>query len=183
VRRIFIMTLMLLMLTPASASAKNVSFIEAALYFMTAVEPTAFDEVDDYHIVLSQYPMRIYLLDSDSCIVRLRTTTKPYTFWQMKFCKITGYQWSNDGLNTAGGSWDFVAKDSDKDLFCQARLDRNDDYMGEMKMETCFAFYSGVISMDSLLNHRFPPRSQTRMMESMKYIAKILTPPAQRKPY
>jgi hypothetical protein len=165
-----------------AANAKSVSFIEAALYFLTAVEPSAFDEADDYHIVLSNYPIRIYLLESDRCVVRLRTTTKPITFWQMKFCELTGYQWTNNGMSTHGGSWQFVGKDNSQ-LFCQSHLDRNEDYMGELKMETCFSYYDGVISMDSLLNRRYPPRSQARMLESLKYIIKLLTPPEQRKPY
>jgi hypothetical protein len=92
--RCLVYVLLLLFMAPA-ANANSVSFIEAALYFLTAVEPSAFDEADDYHIVLSNYPIRIYLLESDRCVVRLRTTTKPITFWQMKFCELTGYQWTN----------------------------------------------------------------------------------------
>lgn len=68
------------------------AFLEAAVFFITGVDTTKVDMVTNREIVLGRYPIVAYLVDSNPCAVRIRTTTKPYTVWQMDFCKITHYQ-------------------------------------------------------------------------------------------
>jgi hypothetical protein len=69
----------------------NVSFLEAALFFLTGVEATNQDIVTDREIILRRYPLVAYLVDGNPCAVRIRNTNNN-RLYQMDFCKITGWR-------------------------------------------------------------------------------------------
>jgi hypothetical protein len=176
------------MILPAKA---DVSFLEAALYFLTAIEPTQGDTVNGSKIILARYPIVAYLVDDKPCAVRIRTTTQPYTIWQMDFCKITYYQWSS-------GTWIFVGEPN---AFCKGRWNRNEDYSGAIERIASPMFgramcgvgdgatgqlaFIGITDISDFieLGYKSHSRSQPRLMQSFKYIEMLLTPAEQRKPY
>jgi hypothetical protein len=100
----------------------KISFLEAALFFLTDVEVTHQDTATDREIILRQYPIVAYLVDGNSCLVRIRNTSSNVT-WQMDFCKITGWQWlpgesymtTDHHLLEAGYHW------FGKDAYCISR--------------------------------------------------------------
>ena len=74
----------------------KISFLEAALFFLTDVEATHEDTATDREIILRQYPLVAYLVDGNPCLVRLRSGSRN-SIWQMDFCKITHWQWLPTG--------------------------------------------------------------------------------------
>jgi hypothetical protein len=209
-KKLFAIALMLA--TPTVANAKPVSFLEAALFFLTAIEPVPEDVVSDSRIALSKYPIVAYLVeDNPSCQVRLRTTIQPYTVWQMDFCKLVRYEWR-------GNAWAFIGKPG---AFCRGALAKDEDYMDTIwKLDdpnnvvvkspinmssplscdlgtapdfekdktgpySLAVAFQGTLDMSKFieLNKVYGLRSQSRLLESMKYIDTLLTPPERRKPY
>jgi hypothetical protein len=191
------------MLVPTMASAKPVSFLEAALYFLTAVEPEPEDVISERRIALRKYPIVAYLVDDNPCAVRLRTTIKSYTIWQMDFCKLTGYEWRTAAPLTLT----VIGK---PDAFCKGEW-KDEDYMGAMediavpmylnrpsgpcgigvvynpetnRQDAVLAFL-GTMDMSTYikLDKVYGQRSQERLLQSMKYIQTLLTSPERRKPY
>jgi hypothetical protein len=74
------------MISPVKAQTTKTSFLEAALFFLTGVEPTDEDSVTDREIILRREPLVAHLVDENPCAVRLRNT-RNNTVWQMDFCK------------------------------------------------------------------------------------------------
>jgi|SRR5262245_38284249 len=68
------------------------SFVEAALFFLTSIEPSQNDTVDDDEIVLADFPLAAYSVPEDQCLIRLRRTRAPFTTWQFNFCIVTGFE-------------------------------------------------------------------------------------------
>jgi hypothetical protein len=118
------------MLSPAKAEP---SFLEAALFFLTNVEAGGSDTITDSEIALSRYSLVAYLGPAEpngrTCRVRLRNTATNQ-IWQMNFCKLHGYQYSQFG---GGGFWVF---EGDAEAWCTVTPKVNENYMGEMDKET-----------------------------------------------
>src|SRR5262245_48601190 len=110
----------------ASRAEAKVSFLEAALFFLTGVEATNQDYVTDNEIRLSRYPIVAYTVPGNPCAVRLRYTdeqNRGNTIWQMDFCKITSWRWYPGMM--AGYYW--IGK---PDAFCYSRTWKTpDNYM------------------------------------------------------
>ena len=87
-----------------SARADNPSFLEAALFFLTGVEPGPTDTVTDQEIILQRYPIVAYVVDGKPCAVRIRNTTDNQ-IWHMDFCKLVigppAMKQSDDGRKSA----------------------------------------------------------------------------------
>lgn len=169
---------LLLIAAPARA---DVSFLEAGFFFVTAVDPDPRqgDVIDNGQIDLPRYNLVAYLVSSNPCAVRIRTTTKPYFVWQIDFCKITHYQATRFvPINPAPIYWF-----GERTGFCTYRdWDMNLNYDGPINMEnaTC-AKESGIIwtslnDVDTLLhgggNSR---RSIERMVAAFRYIVALLS--------
>jgi hypothetical protein len=166
----------------------EVSFLEAALFFLTGVEPTDEDSVTDREIILRREPLVAYLVD-DPCIVRLRNTNND-SIWQMDFCKITEWRWAS-GLQ-AGYVW--IGKSN---AFCVSwKWNKPENYTDPdfwKIMSTCHSYQLGwgSVVVDHTINigvfvdkgnrPRNRPRSQERMVASFKYIVTLLT--GKSKPY
>ena len=174
-----------------SGTGKQRAFLEAALYFLTNVDADASrgDVIDTEQIALGRYPAVIYLVNGNPCAVRLRTTTMPYTIWQMDFCKITYVQ----RRNTYGGPayyWNGY-----KTALCTHKgWDKNENYTGAIDEQECmpeqnkmpryegekgpniYLIYTSVNNIDTLFGDRPSQiRSAERMMASFKYIQTLLT--------
>src|SRR5262249_12513825 len=101
----------------------KISFLEAALFFLTDVEATHEDTATDREIILRQYPIVAYLVDGNPCLVRIRSGSRPNSIWQMDFCKITRWQWlpgesyvTTDHFSLVAGYYWFG-----KDAYCVSR--------------------------------------------------------------
>jgi hypothetical protein len=178
------------------------AFLEAALFFITGVDASSNEIVSNRKIKLGRYPIVAYLVDSNPCAIRLRTTTLPYTVWQMDFCKITNYEQSHDmgpGIRHYRILWRGY-----KTAFCTYRgWDKNANYTGPIGEpdSTCsilgedyaphlpqnwYVAWSSDLDVLSLIEDgkaRGGQRSVDRMIASFKYIVRLLTPPEQRKQY
>ncbi len=75
-----------------SGSSEQGAFLEAAFFFITGVDAASDEIFNNREIALHGYPIVAYLVDDDSCVLRLRTTAQPYVVWQMHFCRITHYK-------------------------------------------------------------------------------------------
>jgi hypothetical protein len=64
------------------------SFIEAAMFFFTSLEPIEGDVITDDSITLVDLPLQIYRIPDDPCVARLRRTRPPLSVWEMNFCKV-----------------------------------------------------------------------------------------------
>ena len=157
------------------------AFLEAAVFFITGVDTTKVDMVTNREIVLGRYPIVAYLVDSNPCAVRIRTTTKPYTVWQMDFCKITHYQRVNY-VPIYQLVW--VGQ---KSAFCVYRgWSLNENYIGPIDEQTseCVradgasaAIWSSTDDIRNLItiHNSGGFRDVGRMVASFKYIVTLLT--------
>jgi hypothetical protein len=163
------------------------------LFFITGVDAASEEIVSNREIVLRQYPIVAYLVDRNSCAVRIRTTTQPYTVWQMDFCKITHYVKDRDV-----GYWEGYTT-----AFCTYKgWNKDENYTGTIgELDSKCTVYGvgssgedpegpGHIAWSSMLDIRtlftgeaHDGRSVDRMLDAMKHIKMLLTPPEQRKPY
>jgi hypothetical protein len=177
----------------------KISFLEAALFFLTDVEATHEDTATDREIILRQYPLVAYLVDGNPCLVRLRSTSsnRPNSIWQMDFCKITRWQWVRGGwpgrdslgqpaFTQAGYHW------FGKDAFCISRNWHEDEnYMdpdfakivGHCNVMTITSHQEEIIAYDdkidigTLINKGGPSiggRPVNRMIRSYRYLTWLL---------
>lgn len=176
------------------AAATRREFLEAATYFITAldVSPRKGDTVSDSEIRLGNYPIVIYS-DDAGCAVRVRTTTTPYTIWQIDFCKISRWDaYTRYGHTTATWYGDYTA-------FCLYReWDKNENYTGTIDATNArcgfdgssetddrnFRVWVSVYDINDLVNvngkgrMNGPPSSRRpidRMIASFKYIVTLKT--------
>jgi hypothetical protein len=193
-RVLLVAALMVVACMPSTAvSAPAVSFLEAATYFLTAVDPTEKDTITENEIVLHQYPLAVNLVDGHPCAVSVRNTSNQ-KIWQFDFCKMTGYQWDNTPQ-----IWVWLGEPN---VLCYGKLLPNANYfedltnkiatnikcdlgVGSWGQPVAFQsnwdarmFTTGKIGRDSA-----GERSASRLMQSFKYIVMLLTPEKQRKPY
>jgi hypothetical protein len=187
------------MISPVKAQTTKTSFLEAALFFLTGVEPTDDDSVTDREIILRREPLVAYLVDDNPCAVRLRNT-RNNTVWQMDFCKLTEYRWMNADPALYGAAYNtgyrWIGK---RDAFCVSwKWDKRENYTDPdfAKITTDCGLYNtawGRVAVDhhidigffvdkySMPRYRNPSRSQERMVASFKYIVTLLT--GKSKPY
>ena len=152
--------------------------------------------VTNREVVLDQYPIVAYLVDSNPCAVRIRHTETPHWIMQMDFCKITHYQKMYGAVRWYGY----------KGAMCYFYgWDKNENYFGpinEQNSKRCsiyeykseglsnwYTAWTSGIDINDLLpepgqhQNYAPLRSEERMIGAFTYIVKLLTPPEQRKPY
>jgi hypothetical protein len=173
------------------------AFLEAALFFITGVDAASDEIVGNREIVLRQYPIVAYLVDSNSCAVRIRTTTQPYIVWQMDFCKITHYEQSTRYGNVT------VYWLGYKTAFCTYKgWNKDENYTGTIgELDSKCTVYgvgssgedpegpehiawSSMLDVRTLFNgDAHTGRSVDRMIAAFKNIRMLVTPPEQRKPY
>jgi hypothetical protein len=177
-------------LEPATKEQRE--FLEAATYFITAldIDPSRGDVVSGTQIELGRYPIVVYL-NNDRCVVRLRTTTTPYTVWQFDFCKIRYWQFETPHHS-------YVTSFGEYDALCTFRgWDKNKNYTGYIGPDNSRCSWSGQKSsiadqyhnyevwnslgdVDTLVNlkpgeHARSRRPMDRMIASFKYIVTLLT--------
>jgi len=171
----------------------KISFLEAALFFLTDVEATHEDTATDREIILRQYPLVAYLVDGNPCLVRLRSGSRN-SIWQMDFCKITHWQWLPTGEPStppgfsvqAGYHW------FGKDALCVSRNWHEDEnYMdpdfakivGHCNVMTITSHQEEIIAYDdkidigTLINKGGPSiggRPVNRMIRSYRYLTWLL---------
>jgi hypothetical protein len=169
----------------SSPDKAETSFLEAALFFITGVDATSEDSVTEREIVLRREPIVAYLVDSNPCAFRIRTTTQPYTVWQWDFCKITHYQ--GGGLSRYDTT---VLWMGHKTAFCIYRgWNKNENYTGPIDEQNCrgvfnetaplangYTAWNSYLDIGSLIDRDKPRggRSRDRMIASFKYIVTLL---------
>jgi len=178
--------------TISPVEAKQPSFLEAALFFLTSVEPTAEDSVTDREIILRREPVVAYLVDGAPCVVRLRNT-RTDAVWQMDFCKITSYRW----MQGSSARYSTYLWFGEPDAFCFSdKWDRHENYTDPdfAKIATrCSAIKRpwgyevfndhvpisnfGISTFVNTRNSMHPEwyRSQARMVDCFEYIVTLLT--------
>lgn len=185
------------LVNPAHSEAnKQRAFLEAATYFITWVEvdPSKGDVVSDTQIELGRWPIVIYLPDNN-CAVRLRTTTKGYTVWQMDFCKLK-YWRSETQFGHTTATWI-----GERSAWCTYwAWDKNENYYGDinpLNSKHCSVdppgssandqgYYQAWTSLNDIndlvdVNGKgrkfggYSQRPVDRMIASFKYIVTLLT--------
>jgi hypothetical protein len=129
-------------ITPAKAET---SFLEAALFFLTGVEPGPEDIVTDQEILLLRYSIAAYLVDGKPCAVRIRNRLR---IWEMDFCKIVSYHFS-----VHVGAWDFrddSGGDPDKCAFVVADRVVHENYMGDLIGRQCDPPSAGFVGYTNI---------------------------------
>jgi hypothetical protein len=164
----------------SSGTSEQRAFLEAALFFVTNIEPRQEDTVNDREIIIYRHRIKAYLVDSNPCAVRFSTTTGTYTVWQIDFCEISSYrrlgryeiQWwgSKTGLC----------------IMFDGGLREMTNYYGPMVASTCgrLKFYDEYYVWSSFkdindmtgtrLEGDYSHRSVDRMITSFKYIETLL---------
>jgi hypothetical protein len=130
--RVFIAAALLGVATISPVKAQTqASFLEAALYFMTDLEPTAQDIVTEDEIVVRYGSMVLvaYTVPSNRCAVRIRKKLEPTlsgVITQFDFCKLTNYQLDS----TPGGHVNVTWLGHRTGMCIYKGWDKNENYYG-----------------------------------------------------
>jgi hypothetical protein len=185
--------------------AAEVSFLEAGLFFLTDLQPGEGDRVTDREIVLARYPLVAYTVDDSPCAIRIRNTLTR-VIWHMDFCKIASARWEGRaGFMIFVGRRDafcwarWVSNDDPgnyqgdlREISPRARCGQGSwpidtpDTASPQALADGFgpSVYLSTWGVGLFIAHGEPrPRDTQRMLAALKYIARLQTPPEQRKPY
>jgi hypothetical protein len=202
--RVVVAAALLAISTIAPAKAET-SFLEAAMYFITAVEPVAGDTVTDDEIILTRYPIVAYLVSDNRCAIRIRRRNEPYWVLQMDFCKINarngglwyGYKTALCVMGHDSNDKDFMEWNKNENYFgpideqnskC-GYLQTGDANPSNVPLEPIWGWLDDINTLldSDFLNpgqtvarhdrqiRRTTARSQQRMIASYKYIQSLLT--------
>jgi hypothetical protein len=180
-RRLLVVAL-LLALSPAKAY-ENVSFLEAALFFMTNIEPQSGDEVTPDQITIHSWPIVAYTVKDNPCAIRIRMTQPPYSILQFDFCQITHWGVESGSFNRA---WYWMGH---KTAFCTYRnvWDATaGNYDGPINDQNAKCGQSGPTptgehlayrstwEIQTLFYGKYSQRDVGRMVSAYKYIESML---------
>ena len=192
--RIFVAAALFATATISPVKAET-SFLEAALFFLTAADTRSEDSVTDREIILRRYPIVAYLVDGEPCKVRLRNTSD-HRIFQIDFCKLTSYSFWRQPEDVYGGMWVFGRgfqgwnSGPEPEAFCVSTWLPDKNYLEPDFRKTgnpvrCQSQYLGNMHIKDFVEGSGVGyhRPQERMVASFKYIVMSLTPPEQRKPY